>query len=1252
VTPHYLQALYLNTPFRASPRQPTEPNLNQPLDPTQWPHRQTSRPGKLIIMDRYDNATTLNTEEQEDEPFYCSPACAEEDIIWSGSDAEETAEETEAKHLRYEYYARRYMRGYQPVLQSASLRGPLSGWINPWRWVPPPVKQDEWWQPGSEDMLFTRERVMKRAADHGFGYLGPTEALAWCKASAQAEAQRINGEGSVERDSQSEIGNTLIGLDADESPEHPPIKDESTLNSDPTNLYEEQSMVNHHSDTPYTQGPASEAVRGKKRPVDSPWLKGSYVSKRARWDGPTVATPTPHPDMGEKHRRRPQSFPNRSGSNNRTSNERSHLSVSFADMPSAQRQMNMMLNPDTPDVATHDGGQASGTSPQDSTFRKSSLEKNGGTFEEQAGEMDELHDESQESVFTSSSRNRSRRKSQRTSRGFTNTSTLDVELDDLDVITPRQPSSPSILPSGRATQNGTLSSRSNKLPRLLRKTPGEYNSVHSHEVDVGDEYSFITEVAPSSRDLEMFQYRKKRKRMDSEASKPNPNVTGLQVDFHKSPRIAPESEQKVESKHRSDDPGSMAAETADRTKISLLIDSASISEDEAKDRSNQSDESWDFMDAIEQLSPPLLESGLPTENTSSKRSPRMHISPGPTPISQALKSLPKTSSQRSKLSLRSSQSRQSQSLTNPRKNSAGPSAAKRRAGISPDPNDASTQSYNTSPPRSTLDPPSELLAQAKPDDIQRGASSSEENQEVMDDIQKGLSRHCPRFTSPATTKSDNYRGSETGDQNTGRVGSVHEPPLDRRQYPRSSGRNGSSQSPREGDKVTVTYQADEVTGTTIVREPQRVQHTPQTQRIPQGNLSCAENTAVEPESEPNAKRSTTRHASRALKGPSENISGIHVLTSTDSNNAVGEVASIEKPMSGSLGEPCGERNAGSMPANIDLETSWEGCGPQSPWAAENLEPIPMTRQINHDELLNSGASTVNGLCKGDFSSGNGSCSEEQEWDHLERPQTPQNDAITPFKDLMSPTPAPEATESYLEGDGLPNTQLLIDAATNNPWTSNLRNPSLKKSKKRVSFDILQSEEKENSQPDAFDNFDYSTRIPGSPPPPQHDSDEDIFDDGTATIPKFVGHFVAARQFGHILPQNQSSPLNSSPRLSAQAEAFIAADREVSIEQRHSPLSTKSAFRKLKSRRDDIEEGSWLRERSLESLQTSPKLQEKRVGNLMASFDMDDALVDMSEFLEDWSVDAELKKAKGSKQSESSGRRESNGSKRRRLFRLV
>jgi hypothetical protein len=51
---------------------------------------------------------------------------------------------------------------------------------------------------------------------------------------------------------------------------------------------------------------------------------------------------------------------------------------------------------------------------------------------------------------------------------------------------------------------------------------------------------------------------------------------------------------------------------------------------------------------------------------------------------------------------------------------------------------------------------------------------------------------------------------------------------------------------------------------------------------------------------------------------------------------------------------------------------------------------------------------------------------------------------------------------------------------------------------------------------------------------------------------------------------------------------------------------------------------------------------------MANFDMDAALGEMSELLEDWSVDAELKKAKDDADKE----RVDNGLRRRRLFGLV
>jgi hypothetical protein len=1200
-------------------------------------------------MDCNDNTTILNNEEQEDEPFYCSPAYAEGDVIWPGSDSEETAEETERKRLRYEHHARRYLRGHLPVLQSAALRGPLSGWVNPWRWV---SKQDDWWQPRSEDMLFTREKVMKRAADHGLGYLGPTEALAWCKASAQAEAeaQRIHPDGgrSEDRDTQPEIGNTLI-VYAAESPEDLPTKDESlTFNVEPTNPYLDQSMVNHHSETPYTRGNTRETTRGTKRPVDSHWLKGSYVSKRARWDGPAIATPTPHLEMGDRYQRRHQSFPKRSGSDNRTGTEPSRISVSFADIPSSRRRMDITLDPDSPDAASLSHGQTSATPALNSTFRRSSLEQSVGILQQREEGIDELHDVSQQSILTSSSRNRSRRKPQRRSHGFADISVLDEAPDDLNAKTPRQNPSPSILSSGGGTQNGPLSSKSNELPKLPRKALEQKNDGNAHEVD---EYSFITEVAPSSRDLEPFQYRKKRKRMDSEALKRNPNDQNPTADFQESPGMISESGQNDEDE-ASDDQGSIEPENANKTKTSSRIDQAPIVEDEAQERSNESDQSWDFIDdAIEQPPALLADSRALVENTSPKRSShRDHNSP--TPIPQTLKPSSMTSNQRSKLSLRSSQPYQSQLLLDPRYPSPGPSAAKRRVGIFQDLNDGSTQSYNTSPPRPTLELPLKPLPQANPDNTQHDARSSKDIQDVMEDIQKTLSQNCPGFSSPASTQSDKHRGPEIGDPNE--VGSLHEPPLGQPHAPCSIDANVSSQTSVAGEERTMGRAVSEISN---VNELQRAKSTPHNQQNSQQKFPRAANAGKDPEPEAEAEPSNTIHTPHVQDGSFEVINGQQGQARILSSGVVGDVSIDEASITGALGEPRAAASDRIKAVNNDLESSWEGCGPQSPWATENLESLSMNghARINHGGQLNSGTSLVDGLDERLTSPESGSLSEKPDWQHVEWPQTPPTDVITPFKNLMSPTPAPEPIASRLQGDGLPNTQSLVDAATNNPWTSSLRKPSSKKSKKRVSFSVQHPEEKENSQPDIFDSSNHSKRNPGSPPPPEHGSYVDMYDDGTATVPKFIGHFVAARQFKKILPQNRSSPMNSSPRLSAQAEAFIAADREASVEQLRSSFSPRSLSRKHTSRRDRAEEDPWLRDRSLGSLQASPKLPEKGKGNLMASFDMEDAIGDMSDFLGDWSVDAELKKVKGSKESkesESSGRRESNGCRRRRLFGLV
>ena len=104
-----------------------------------------------------------------DEPLYYSAPQNPGDIIWAGSDTEQTPKEIHEKRLRYEEQARRYLGGRLPVLQSSGLRGPLEkGWVNPWGHRP--RRNRTWSQPDSEETLFTRSKVMMWAADMGLGH--------------------------------------------------------------------------------------------------------------------------------------------------------------------------------------------------------------------------------------------------------------------------------------------------------------------------------------------------------------------------------------------------------------------------------------------------------------------------------------------------------------------------------------------------------------------------------------------------------------------------------------------------------------------------------------------------------------------------------------------------------------------------------------------------------------------------------------------------------------------------------------------------------------------------------------------------------------------------------------------------------------------------------------------------------------------------------------------------------------------------
>ncbi|KAK0706769.1 hypothetical protein B0T26DRAFT_756228 [Lasiosphaeria miniovina] len=71
-----------------------------------------------------------------DELVYCEavPKSAD-DVLYSGSE-DEAYDNSDDRRARYETQAQRFLNGHEPVLLSASLRGPFGGkhgWTNPWR---------------------------------------------------------------------------------------------------------------------------------------------------------------------------------------------------------------------------------------------------------------------------------------------------------------------------------------------------------------------------------------------------------------------------------------------------------------------------------------------------------------------------------------------------------------------------------------------------------------------------------------------------------------------------------------------------------------------------------------------------------------------------------------------------------------------------------------------------------------------------------------------------------------------------------------------------------------------------------------------------------------------------------------------------------------------------------------------------------------------------------------------------------------
>jgi hypothetical protein len=172
-----------------------------------------------------------------------------------------------------------------------------------------------------------------------------------------------------------------------------------------------------------------------------------------------------------------------------------------------------------------------------------------------------------------------------------------------------------------------------------------------------------------------------------------------------------------------------------------------------------------------------------------------------------------------------------------------------------------------------------------------------------------------------------------------------------------------------------------------------------------------------------------------------------------------------------------------------------------------------------------------------------------------------------------------------------------------------------------------------------------------PPGSSEYVNEEVFDTGATVVKGVEKHFNAStyqRTFKRILPENTASP-KSSPALGAQAEAFMRADREISPEQERFMGDAWSRHLQLCS----ITNNNILRrgrpEEDLSPMDATPPSTVRKEVPSLSDFDMDEALSEVNNFLEDWSVDTELQKAK---ELDNGKHRENTGYRRRRLFGIL
>ncbi|KAI9650769.1 hypothetical protein NHQ30_000799 [Ciborinia camelliae] len=1233
----------------------------------------------------------LLTSDKDDEPIYFTPTYEPEDLICEGSDTEANPRVIIEKRRRYEQCAERLLRGQLPVIESARLRGPFhkdnkNEWVNPWR-----HREGAWWRPGSKDMLFRREDVMRRAREHGRKDMSPPEALAWCRRDARRQAKEMGIDDSSDMERESATRPDSEGFLVDETTHAyitieerggllggnrsligPPLP-EVTESTFPT-----LANIQDFDETPIIGGSVSdkedcgrqpEIWNGIKRSVDIAWLKVSHASRRARWEDPAVSSPTPLPHATN------QKFQHKvKGTMILAQNQMSHI---------AQPRSGLSLETPQQEIASLES--------------YASLQQPGTTFTAEASFHTNIGQQGQQ--WRSISAFESGRKPANLYEDF---------LEPYSSIPLHTPAGKQASVPRRSATKPVTSPRLPSHPRITM--------VNDENHETPGNISFVTDVAPSSVNLEHFNFRKRRRRKtnppeitghlltaigedsqmpSSEVSKPNLGlqshasllISSIQHPIEKaygSSIRRTKSAMTNVSSHRSsrgDESWLTTQEEVEITPSTMGSDSRRTIKEEYSPRCENNDNSWvTTQDDVNQAPTSSSSMDITQIYRSSNFLPQPNIVEH-MEASKLRKYKPRRSLQLSPLKQPSAvQFARPHSKSSPHL----PTLLKQsnKSGMPMPYNNlegSSTQSYNTSPvssiksklksPQTRILPQNLGSSQRSPNRIATMSNKEFIKSARDDNHNSALSAHVQ--------KSDDSKGFETKE-------TVSEINI---AYEDEQIEDIAVLHVNQELHIDVEYQVDlaasEILG--VAKDSMQGLVALKVQEVVQEAMQAGPGADDVPNSALSSGRtSTSSSPARTNNLTIHNLISIqksgsvdHIPKSSMSNQYTPLLRNEEDALSPASTQDLTEylleaatkekilaipsEDTGSLKVlNPDLQSNEQAAtcspSPQSPWVPGEEVIMVAPKMLTTTEMAepHSGAESPN-----------------LGWQKEEHPVTPDHDIIKPFRDLMTPSPPPEEPNTPEIEQRPSNTQLLVEAATQNPWVNGSKKRSTKR--KRVSFGVLEDEDPVQSQPS-------SQRQRRSPSPESiyrkgvFGSKVAEFDDEVTDINSFQNHFSAIRRKldSDDIPKINSSAkrpsaiskykttlsgaanhITSSPAIDAMAEAFIAADRDSSRERERRLVISPSRNRKPKRKsytafEDEDREDSGLQ--SLNSHLSRNTVLNETSSNAKLGDHTPDYFDEVEDFLGgDWSVEGELKKATSTEFEMTMPKGEGNANLRRSLF---